>query len=408
MIDDPRLRHVRHWQDTVRMPAYASREEWQQRAAAIRQRILFAAGLLPEPERTPLNPVVTGRVERDGYSVENVAFEAFPGFYCTGNLYWPAEPAVQNGRMAAILTPHGHWREGRLVNTESASIPGRCINFARQGYVVFSPDMVGYNDSRQVPHRGVESPERWLWGIGALGLQLWNNVRALDFLLSLPDVDPERVACTGESGGGTQTFLLTAVDDRVRVAAPVNMLSAHYAGGCVCENAPSLRFDERGVVTNMEIVACAAPRPMMLVACTGDWTLNTPRVEYPAVQGVYDLFGAAQSLECVQIDAKHNYNQASRQAVYGFLARHLGGRVEAASRPATAVFWSGPSEAGAEPPFGVEPDDALRAFPDAQPLPAGALPDLDAVTTALVTRATSHLEAGRRRDAASHDAFVAA
>ncbi len=399
VIDDPRLRQVRHWRDTFTMPRYESREAWEERAAYIRERVLFAAGLLPLPERTPLNPIVTGRIERDGYVIENVAFESFPGFYCTGNLYRPAHPA---GRVPAVLTPHGHWREGRFAHQPQGSVPARCTSFAQQGYVVFSPDMAGYNDSRQVPHRRFESPARWLWGIGVLGLQLWNNIRALDFLQTLPEVDPQRIACTGESGGASQTFLLTAVDDRVRYAAPVCMLSAHYAGGCVCENAPGLRLD----VTNMEIVACAAPRPLLIVAATGDWTVNTPQVEYPAVRSIYELYGAVGRLECVQLDAGHNYNRESREAVYGFFARYLGGRAEPAPRSPAAVFWTGPSEPRRErEDLTIEPPERLRVFLEGAPLPDGALRDEREVTQRLIALRRVALEQAQPRDAETLAAF---
>jgi dienelactone hydrolase len=363
MPDDPRLRRVAHWQDTVAMPAYATREAWLERAAEIKEQVLFAAGLLPLPERTPLLPIVTGRQQRDGYAVDNVAFESFPGFYCTGNVYRP----LGGGPFPVVLTPHGHWQEGRFAQRENGSVPARCINFARQGYLAFSPDMVGYVDSRQLEHRTLDTPAGHLWGIGALGLQLWNNIRALDYLLSLPGADPTRVACTGESGGATQTYLLAAVDERVRVVAPVNMLSAHYAGGCVCENAPGLRLG----LTNMEIVAAAAPRPMLIVAATGDWTVNTPRVEFPAVRGVYELLGAADQLECVQLDAPHNYNLDSRQAVYGFLARHLGGSGAPVPLSQKQVFRVGTTASLAETPGSrIEAVESLRVFTDAT-RPAG-------------------------------------
>ncbi|HEV2125356.1 MAG TPA: hypothetical protein VGW38_21610, partial [Chloroflexota bacterium] len=195
---------------------------------------------------------------------------------------------------------------------------------------------------------------------------------------------------TGESGGATQTYLLAAVDDRVGYVAPVNMLSAHYAGGCVCENAPGLRLD----LTNMEVVAAAAPRPMLIVAATGDWTVNTPRVEFPAVQAVYDLFNARDQLECVQIDAGHNYNQDSREAVYGFFARHWGGNGATTERPASAVFWTGPSGPAAETPNSEIEDVApLRVFPDGTSLPSGALQDALQVTDAISARFLARFDA---------------
>jgi dienelactone hydrolase len=158
-----------------------------------------------------------------------------------------------------------------------------------------------------------------LWGLGPLGLQTWNSIRALDFLQSLPDVDPERIAVTGESGGGTQTFMLCAVDDRPKWSSPVNMVSLIMQGGSPCENAPNLRIGTH----NVEIAALMAPRPMLMVAATGDWTKNTPREEYPAVKAIYELYGKGDLVETVQFDAPHNYHRPSREAVYQFFAKHI-------------------------------------------------------------------------------------
>ena len=125
-----------------------------------------------------------------------------------------------------------------------------------------------------------------------MGLQTWDSIRALDFLASLPDVDKKRLACTGASGGGTQTFMLGAADDRLAAQAPIVMVSHIMQGGCLCENAPGLRVD----YSNMEIAAQPVPRPQILVASTGDWTRATMTVEGPALQRIYDLFGASDHL----------------------------------------------------------------------------------------------------------------
>ncbi len=300
---------------------YADRESWLARARFLREQVLVSAGLWPMPEKGPLNPHVFGRLERHDYSIEKVYFESYPGFYVTGNLY---RPLGKTGPFPGVLSPHGHWAYGRLENGADGSIPARCISLARQGYVVFTYDMVGYNDSRQVDHRLLD-PRLAQWGIGSLGLHLWNSIRSVDFLESLPDVDRGRLACTGASGGGTQTFLLTAVDDRIRVSAPVNMISHYMQGGDVCENAPILRLD----TNNMEIGALMAPRPMLMVSAAGDWTRDTPRIEFPAVQSVYALLDAKDKLATVQFIADHNYNRDSREAVYGFFARWLLGRPDA-------------------------------------------------------------------------------
>ena len=307
--------------DTVRhFPDYSAMA-WEQASQYLRRHILVSTGQYPNFEpllKLPLNPQIFGKIERSDYTVEKVYFESYPGFFCTGNLY---RPRGKDGPFPAIVSPHGHWDRGRLENIERGSIPGRCINFAKQGYIIFSYDMVGYNDSgQQVDHRSFPNGDREaIWGISLLGLQLQNAIRSIDFLQSLPDVDPDRIACTGASGGGTQAFMLMAIDDRIKVSAPVNMISAHMQGGCLCENAPNLRID----FSNIEIGAMMAPRPLLLVSATGDWTKDTPDVEYPAIHSIYQHFGAADKIHQVQIDAEHNYNKASREAVYQWFAKWL-------------------------------------------------------------------------------------
>jgi hypothetical protein len=295
-------------------PPVPARSEWEHRADYLRQHVLASAGLLPIPEKTPLAPVVFGEIAHTDYRVSKVYFESLPGFFVTGNLYRP----VGNGPFPAILSPHGHWAYGRLENTPTASVPGRAINLARQGFVVFTYDAIGYNDSRQLTHTFDGRRER-LWGLSLGGLQLWNSIRSLDFLESLPYVNRDAIGATGASGGGTQTFLVAAVDSRVKVAAPVNMISLEMQGGCLCENLPGLRLD----TTNVEIAATIAPRPLLMVSATGDWTHSTLEAEYPAVRRFYELLGNESRVQSVRFDAPHNYNRDSREAVYAWMARWL-------------------------------------------------------------------------------------
>jgi dienelactone hydrolase len=285
----------------------------------------------------------------------------------------------KTGPFPGVLSPHGHWAYGRLENGADGSIPARCISLARQGYVVFSYDMIGYNDSRQVDHRLLD-PRLAQWGIGSLSLHLWNSIRSVDFLLSRPDVDETRLACTGASGGGTQTFLLTAADDRIRVSAPVNMISHYMQGGDVCENAPNLRLD----TNNMEIGALMAPRPLLMVSAAGDWTRDTPRIEFPAIQSVYALLGAKDAVSTVQFIADHNYNRDSREAVYAWFGRWVLGKTGA------ALF--------AEREYDVPlPADLLVFF--GRELPKEAKTQQQ-IVDALVTSRRSQLQALRPRDAA--------
>ncbi len=350
-------------------PPVSSPAEWQARARAIREQALVSCGLWPMPERTPLQAHVFDRVEHGDYSVEKVSFQSWPGFYACGNLYRPVGKG--NGPFPAVLNPHGHWANGRLTDVKDGSIPGRCINFAKRGMIAFAYDMVGYNDTSfaNYPREGQPNAEFYkrhrffatnavcqLWGVSLMGLQTWNAIRGLDFLESLPDVDRKRLACTGASGGGTQTFMLGAIDDRLAVQAPVCMVSHSMQGGCSCENAPGLRVK----YSNMEIAAAAAPRPQLLVAATGDWTKDTPTVEGPAVESIYRLFAATDNLRHSRFDSGHNYNQTSREAVYAWFERWL------CNQPDT--------RSSAELPYEKPPDTELRVFPGDR-LPADAVTD---------------------------------
>ena len=290
-------------------------------------------------------------VDARGGTPRDLNTPPFPGFFTTGNLY---RPLGKTGPFPGIVSPHGHWGRGRLENIERGSIPGRCINFAKQGYVIFAYDMIGYNDSGKQIEHNYGGAHEGLWGLSAMGLQLQNGIRTIDFLESLPDVDNERIGCTGASGGGTQTFILTAVDERIKVSAPVNMISATMQGGCLCENAPNLRLD----ASNIEIGALMAPRPLLLVSATGDWTVNTPTVEYPAIRSIYAHFDAADKVHQVQVDAEHNYNKESREAVYAWFAKWFLGAEDASAFKEVA--------------FDVEPDDDLLVFAERE-IPAHAL-----------------------------------
>ena len=335
-------------------PEIDSKAEWQARAREIREQVLVSCGLWPLPEKTPLAAKIFGRIEREDYTVEKVYFQTYPGFYLAGNLYRPKGKG--HGPFPGVLNPHGHGAEGRLTDSPVTSIAARCISFARQGMVAFSYDMAGYNDTIQLgKHRTFfNQPELQLWNISLMGLQTWNSIRALDFLESLPDVDKKRLACTGESGGGTQTFMLGAVDSRLVAQAPVVMVSHSMQGGCLCENAPGLRVD----YSNMEIAAVPAPRRQHLVAATGDWTKLTMTVEGPSIEKMYQYFKAQDELRYQIFDFDHNYNQTSREAVYGSFGHWLLKRPEAVSLK--------------EAPCKKEPDEDLRVWPDDK-LPADAL-----------------------------------
>ncbi len=303
---------------------YRDLAAWEARREHLRRQILSAAGLMPLFPKSDLHARIFERIAHPDYTVEKVLLETLPGYYLGGNLYRPAKAAPAGG-FPAVISPHGHWTYGRLENTRIASVPARCINLARQGYVVFTYDMVGYVDTMQTPHEFGDKPLDELWGFGPFGLQLWNSIRSVDFLESLPYVNKRKIGATGASGGATQTMMIDAVDDRIQYAAPANMVSFIMQGGSLCENAPNLRLG----TNNVEIASMLAPKPMLMTAATEDWTRHMMREEYPAVRAIYNLYGKPGNVEALLLDAPHNYNQENREAMYAFFGRHVLGIADA-------------------------------------------------------------------------------
>jgi dienelactone hydrolase len=304
-----------HWTEdeaNLKMKEFAQQwndlESWEKRANKIKGGIIkgMELGQMPKIEGN-FNAVVRNAKHMDGYIVENITIESFPGFYITGNLY---TPVTKRDKYAAILAPHGHLKDSRLRKDTQI----RCATLARMGAIVFAYDMVGFGESVQVNH---EIPI-------AMTLQTWNSKRVLDYLLSRPDVDPERIGMSGASGGGTQTFLLTAIDDRIKVSAPVVQVSAHFFGGCICESGMPVHRYNGFQTNNVEIAALCAPRPLLLVSNGEDWTRNTPIIEYPYIKRVYALYNAEHKVENVHLATEiHDYGYSKRVAVYNFFAHHL-------------------------------------------------------------------------------------
>jgi dienelactone hydrolase len=323
--------------------------------------------------KTPLRPRIYGRLERDGYTIEKVVLRTLPGFYLTGNLYRPR--VAEGKRVPGVLCPHGHWEHGRFED----AVQARGAGLARLGCVAFHYDMVGFGDSKPFGHT-LRDPRMDRLGMSLTGLQLWNSMRALDFLCSLPDVDPDRIGCTGESGGGTQTFLLAAVEDRVHLSAPVCMVSTGFQGGCECENCPGLRVD----TDNIEIAAAVAPRPQLLVGATGDWTRDIVENGFPQIRESYRLLGHPERVGVARFDAGHNYNQQSREAVYGWLDRWL-----LEHKPAGPVH---------EAPFTPEAEVVLSCYDAQHPRPADEA-DAAALKETLARLATEQAEALAPRSA---------
>ncbi|MCI0464432.1 MAG: hypothetical protein L0Z62_46455 [Gemmataceae bacterium] len=380
----------------------ASKEAWEKRRKELREQVLVANGLWPLPEKTPLKAVIHGKIDRDDYTVEKVFFASLPGHYVSGNLY---RPKGKTGQLPAILSPHGHWPNGRFYDAgekaaqaqikqgaektvEGARYPlqARCAQLARMGCVVFHYDMIGNADSQQLKHRaGFNDADADLRLQNPLGLQTWNSIRALDFLLSLPDVDPARVGVTGASGGGTQTFILCAIDDRPAAAFPAVMVSTAMQGGCVCENAPYLRVG----TGNIELAGLFAPKPLGMVGAD-DWTIDIETKGLPELQALYRLHGAEDRVMAKTYKQfKHNYNQVSRELMYNWFNKHLK---------------LGQPEPVVEKPFVPVPPKELSVFDKEHPLPKDAT-DAEGVRRYLTQQDEKQLAALMPRDRKALDEF---
>lgn len=352
------------------MTVPASKEAWEKRKQELREQVLVANGLWPMPEKQPLKPVVHGKIDRDDYTIEKVYFASLPGHYVTGNLY---RPKGKEGKLPGVLCPHGHWPNGRFFEAadaavekelksgaeatkESARYPlqARCAQLARMGCVVFHYDMIGYADSKAIGHRaGFTDAEAELRLQSFTGLQTFNSIRALDYLLSLPDVDAKRIGVTGASGGGTQTFLLCGIDDRPTAAFPAVMVSTAMQGGCICENCTYLRQD----AGNIDLAALFAPKPQAMSGAK-DWTIDIETKGLPELKKVYGLYGAEDKVHAKCFPQfGHNYNQVSREVMYNWFNKHLA---------------LGQKEPVAERPFVPAPPKELSVFDVDHPEPKDA------------------------------------
>ncbi len=331
---------------------YHNKTEWELRRSALQSCLYQALELNPLPPKINTPPITTPWRKKDGYEVANIAIELIPGLYVNGSLY---RPLKIKGKIPVILNPDGHFEHHRY----RADCQIRCAAEARMGAMAFSYDLFGWNESllqfKKEDHR---TPL-------AQTIQILSGIRALDYLLSLPEADKDRVGVTGASGGGTQTILLTALDPRIKVSAPIVMVSAYFDGGCPCEHGQPIHACAGGT-DNVEIAAMAAPRPQLLVSDGHDWTAHMPEHDFPYLQHLYNYFGDSSMVENVHLpNDNHDYGPNKRVPMYRFMAKHLGLDLKAIQHKDGSID---------ESRCTVEPDSALFVFgPHGENLPPNAI-----------------------------------
>lgn len=290
---------------------YNDAASWEIRKKELRSCIIEALELDILPPAPGSRPVISNKRKKNGYTVENVGLETLPGLYVATSVY---RPVKIRGKLPVILCPNGHFPNGRY----HPQIQERCAALARMGAIVVNYDLFGYGESRlQV------KPEDHRSSL-AMTIQAMNSTRILDYLLGLPEADPTRVGITGASGGGSQTMLISAIDDRICVGVPVVMMSVIHSGGCPCESGKPIHLCGNGT-TNVEIAGMFAPGPQMVITDGGDWTANVPELEFPFLARIYSFYNAGSKVKNVHLaDEGHDYGPSKRFAMYEFMATNLG------------------------------------------------------------------------------------
>lgn len=286
---------------------YTDKASFEQRKAVlkkeVRERLQIDKYLA---QRTGSEPILSKVRKYDGYTVQNFALETLPGLYVCGSIYTPKG----KGKHALIICPNGHFGNGRYREDQQQ----RMGTLARMGAICVDYDLFGWGESAlQVSSVGHNTSIAHI-------IQAMNGISILDYMMTREDVDITRVGVNGGSGGGTQTVLLSVLDDRYTAACPVVSLASHFDGGCPCESGMPVTLAGGGTC-NAELGALFAPKPMCVVSDGKDWTASTPGLEFPYLQKVYGFYGAADKVTNVHLPKEgHDFGPNKRNAVYDFFA----------------------------------------------------------------------------------------
>lgn len=327
----------------------ATLADWEGRRAELRRRLEAAWGGFPDAP-CPLEPRVLGVLERDGYRVEKLVFQTLPGVWMTANAYVPDV----SGTAPAILVVHGHWRGAK----QDPVVQARCIGLAKLGFFVLAVDAFGAGERGLGKvlgeyHGDMVAATLLPTGLTLCGLQVYENRRAIDYLLTRPEVDGDRLGVTGASGGGNQSMYIGAWDERLRAVVPVCSVGNYQAylgvACCICELVPgALEFTEQG-----DLLGLVAPRALMVVNATRDgvqFSVAEARKSLAWAERLYALHGCPERLQHAVFESQHDYNQEMREAMYGWMTLYLKESGDGAPIP--------------EPEFVPEDPETLRCFPD--------------------------------------------
>ncbi|MDI5949912.1 acetylxylan esterase [Flavobacterium sp. LB2P84] len=335
---------------------YPTLADWEARKKELKACMITSFGLDKAPPMPKSKPILTPKRIYKDYSVENIGLEILPGVYVTGSIY---KPYPLNKKAAIILTPDGHFGDGRYRNDEQY----RCAIMAKMGAIVVSYDLFAWGESL------LQFPEQTHRNSIASTVQVLSGIRLLDYLATIKNADVSRVGVTGGSGGGSHTMFLAALDDRIKVSAPVVMVSSHFSGGCPCESGRGIHLCGNGT-NNAEISAMMAPKPQLIVSDGKDWTLAVPELEFPFIQRTYGLYGKKELVENAHFQAEgHDFGVSKRMALYPFMAKYLGLDLNKVKNAKGEID---------ESTCVMEPKEKMFVFGDkGEKLPANALKDIN-------------------------------
>ena len=323
LIDDY-LKRLTREQSEKFLDGAKTREEWEKKRPRLRREYLDMLGLWPLPEKTPLKPTITGTLEHEGVVIEKLHFQSLPGLYVTGNLYYPKEV---KGPKPTILYVCGHSNRGRDGNKTAFQDHG--LWFANNGYVCLIIDTLQLGEVAG-KHHGTYNLGRWWWqaaGYTPAGVECWNGVRGIDYLVSRPDVDAAQIAVTGISGGGAATFWIAAADDRVRCAVPVSGMSdlESYVKNKIINGHCDCMFLYNTYQWDWTtIAALVAPRPLLFANSDNDpiFPMDANRRIIAKLRKIYKMYGKRELVDEYVSKGGHDYRPDLRIAIFKWINQH--------------------------------------------------------------------------------------